>query len=303
MRLEQVVVRIEGGLGNQLFQYAAARSLADRLGCDLCLDLRGLDVTQGRPFELDLYAIRARVADAALLQSLPAARPSRARRLRSALALASRGLFPYPAFWPRSFAYDARFASLDAPVYLVGYWQSERYFAWNRARLMQDLQPRAPVPPELAAASADIPGNSVGLHVRRGDYVSNPQAAQFHGVCDVAYYQAAVRLLKARHPDLHVLVFSDDLPWARAHLQVDAPLQFVQAQGPLAGPADLQRMRQCRHHVIANSSFSWWGAWLAHSPQQQVYAPARWFADAGVDTRDVLPTHWQRVASAEQGAA
>lgn len=293
---KQVIARIEGGLGNQLFQYAAARSLADRLGTGLALDLRSLAENGDRPFQLDLYRIRAEIASPDQLAGLPDWRSTRWGRMRSALSQAVPALSSYPVFWPRSFAYDPRFERITRPAYLVGYWQSERYFAWNRTRLLQDIQLREEIPSALASLQDSIHATqSVALHIRRGDYVSNTAAAQFHGLCDMAYYQRSVRTLKEVHPDIEVFVFSDEPDWARAHLQLPAPMHVVDANPPDQGHIDMELMRQCRHHVIANSSFSWWGAWRCESAEQRVYAPGRWFADPGVDTSDVIPSRWTRL--------
>lgn len=195
-------------------------------------------------------------------------------------------------FWPASFAFDRRFERISRPVYLVGYWQTEKYFAWNRARLLQDIQLVDPLAAGTPLLDLIRTTNSVALHLRRGDYVTNSAAAQFHGLCDMAYYQAAVAALKDRLADMHIFVFSDEPDWARENLKFDVPAHFVDANGADKGHIDLELMSQCRHHVIANSSFSWWGAWRSQSPDQLVYAPRRWFRDPGTDTSDVIPSRW-----------
>jgi hypothetical protein len=288
----KVIARIEGGLGNQLFQYAAARSLADRLGCGLALDLRGLAQNGDRPFQLDHYRIRAEIASPDLLESLPAWRSTRWGQLRSALSQAAPYLCSFPVFWPRSFAFDPGFEQITRPVYLVGYWQSEKYFAWNRKQLLQDIQLHNPMPSVTSLLSQILSTHSVALHIRRGDYVSNAAAAQFHGLCDMAYYQAAVQALLKQFPLIQVFVFSDEPNWARSNLRLDVPTYFVDAN---PGQTDLELMRYCRHHVVANSSFSWWGAWLCESDGQVVHAPSRWFADVATDTSDIVPARWIRL--------
>lgn len=288
----QVIARIEGGLGNQLFQYAAARSLADRLGCELALDLRGLAENGDRPFQLGLYRIRASVASSADLEGLPGWRSSRVGRVRSRVSQLLPSVFSFPVFWPASFAFDRRFERISRPVYLVGYWQTEKYFAWNRARLLQDIQLVDPLEADTPLLDLIRTTNSVALHIRRGDYVTNSAAAQFHGLCDMDYYQAAVAALQDRLADMHVFVFSDEPGWARENLKFGVPAHFVDANGADKGHIDLELMSRCRHHVIANSSFSWWGAWRSQSPDQLVYAPRRWFRDSGTDTSDVIPSRW-----------
>jgi hypothetical protein len=288
----EVIARIEGGLGNQLFQYAAARSLADHLGCDLALDLRGLAKSGDRQFQLNLYHIRANIARSEILSSLPSWRPSRWGRIRSSLAQTMPALFSYPAFWSRTFAFDARFEHISQPVYLVGYWQSEKYFAWNRECLLNDLRLMDPVSPASPMLDLIRSTRSVALHIRRGDYVSNASAAKFHGLCDITYYQRAVDALKSRFSDIQIFVFSDEPDWALANLRLGVTTHIVNENPPEKGYLDLELMRECQHHVIANSSFSWWGAWRCNKPDQIVYAPRRWFADPAVDTTDVVPTRW-----------
>lgn len=291
----QVIGRIEGGLGNQLFQYAAARSLADRLGCGLALDLRGLAENGDRPYQLDRYHIRAEIAGPEHLASLPDWHSSRFGRMRCGLSQALPSVFSFPVFWPRSFAFDIAFERIRRPTYLVGYWQSEKYFVWNRSRLMQDIQ--LIDPPELPDPLLEqIRGTcSVALHVRRGDYVNNATASQFHGLCDMSYYLKAIDVLRSRLPEFHVYVFSDEPDWARNNLRLGVPTCVVDANPPGRGYLDMELMRHCRHHIIANSSFSWWGAWRSDNLGQQVLAPRRWFADAGVDTSDVVPSRWSRL--------
>jgi hypothetical protein len=292
MHPEFVVARIEGGLGNQLFQYAAARSLADRLQCDLALDLRGLEENGDRPFQLDLYRIRAFIADSNQLRDLPKPRVSRWSRVRQNLSLAAPDIFPFPNFWPKSFAFDQTFDRIAHPKYLIGYWQSEKYFEWNRCRLLKDIQLITPLPGDSCLLEEIRSKCSVALHIRRGDYVSNASAAQFHGLCDLSYYEFAIANLSSRFPDLTVFVFSDEPEWARKNLRLNAPTRIIDSHSAEKGYMDLELMRVCQHHVIANSSFSWWGAWLCQSTDQLVYAPKRWFSDATTNTSDVIPAHW-----------
>ena len=297
---QQVIARIEGGLGNQLFQYAAARSLADRLGCELMLDLRGLAENGDRPYQLDLYKTRCSIADTAVLETLPPWRSSRSGRMRSTIAQYMPGVYAYPVFWARDFSYDARFERIRRPVFMVGYWQTEKYFAWNRPRLLQDIQLLCPLDGGHPVLQHIRSRNSVALHIRRGDYVTNPAAADFHGTCDMQYYAAAVAAIRKHHSDIELFIFSDEPEWARLNLKFDVPTHVVDVHSPEKGYLDLELMRHCRHHIIANSSFSWWGAWLCESATQQVFAPQRWFRDQGTNTSDVIPSRWHTVGLGEK---
>ncbi|HEY3415711.1 MAG TPA: alpha-1,2-fucosyltransferase, partial [Armatimonadota bacterium] len=136
---------------------------------------------------------------------------------------------------------------------------------------------------------------SVALHIRRGDYVSVKKNLRFNGVCSVEYYQAALDLLlkKVEHP--HAFIFSDDIPWARENLHLNIPTTFVDHNDARRDYEDLRLLSHCRHHIIANSTFSWWGAWLAAWPGQVVIAPRRWFRSKAYNTKDIVPEHWLRL--------
>jgi hypothetical protein len=137
--------------------------------------------------------------------------------------------------------------------------------------------------------------NAVGLHVRRGDYVSSPTTAAYHGLCTREYFESAARRISAERPDAEFFVFSDEPDWCREHL--DLPVRFEVVSGVWSTDAitDLHLMARCRHHVISNSSFGWWGAWLSEGTDQIVICPARWFRDDSINTRDLLPASWRRL--------
>lgn len=293
---EVVAVRLLGGLGNQMFQYAAGRALALRRGAALWLDVssyeaQGPGVTPRR-YELDAFLVAARIG---LPEENPAtASPSLLGRLfgRGAPAAA----VPTPLYREPHFAFDPALAAQPTPVLLEGYWQSERYFADAADVIRRELTPREPMDPENAAMAAQIEGvEAVSVHVRRGDYVTNAGANAFHGLCSLDYYQAAVGLIRERVQAPHLFVFSDDHAWTRDHLAFDLPTTYVVANPPDRGFRDMELMARCRHHVVANSSFSWWGAWLNPRVDKTVVAPKNWFADPDVDTRDLIPSNWTRL--------
>jgi hypothetical protein len=273
-----VVTRLLGGLGNQMFQYAAARALSLYQGGRLLLDTAALAVPGGhtpRDYALDVFDIRAEVLGEGGLHGF------------NGMRVAESG--------PR---FDARVPRIEGDAYLAGYWQSERYFRGVRPVLQRDFRLRRAPGSHARAWSDRIQAAqragraTVSLHVRRGDYVSLPQAAAHHGACETDYYLQALAELQRRHGELEVFAFSDDPAWVAANLRVDAPLHVVSDAAASAAHEDLWLMQQCRHHVIANSSFSWWGAWLGHAPQATVIAPRQWVRTPGFDTRDVVPADW-----------
>jgi hypothetical protein len=277
-----IAATLVGGLGNQLFQYAAGRSLALRHDTELVLDLSILNGPQEllasrRGYELGCFAIDAQLADGVRSwESLPgnAGVRQRVRRARAEFTvLRQRGFAFQPAFF-------------DAPddTLLAGFWQSEAYFADHAAAIRRELVLAGPGLPEVAHDS------SVSVHVRRGDYADDPTTNRVHGLLPPAYFRTALDEVARRMdaaPDVHV--FSDDPAWCREHLDLGAPFSVVDTG---SARADLRTMSACRHHVVANSSFSWWGAWLDPRPDAIVVAPKQWIADPAVDTSHVVPARW-----------
>ena len=130
---------------------------------------------------------------------------------------------------------------------------------------------------------------AVSVHVRRGDYVSDPAAQSFHGTCSPEWYAAVMKEMVARVEAPAFFIFSDDPQWARSNLPAYEGMHFIDPQSDRRDFEDMHLMSLCCHHIIANSSFSWWGAWLNPSPDKQVIAPARWFNQGHNDTQDLLP--------------
>lgn len=287
-----IITRLIGGLGNQLFQYAAARALALRHGGSVKLDLSGFESYGLRRYELGSYPIAASEASADELAAVAAPPPS-----GLVARIVARLSGPNPSHYREPhFHFDPNLSRQALPLYIDGYWQSERYFADAREPLVRELTPRDPLEPDNARTADMIRGTqAVSLHVRRGDYVTNARTNAYHGVCSLDYYRAAVAHLAAAVPNPHFFVFSDDHAWTRENLTTGHPTTFVDANPADRGFRDLQLMSMCRHHIIANSSFSWWGAWLNPSPSKIVTAPARWFAATDKDTSDLIPEGWVRL--------
>jgi hypothetical protein len=135
----------------------------------------------------------------------------------------------------------------------------------------------------------------VSLHIRRGDYVSNRKNIETHGVLGIDYYKRALNFMKEKVKNPQVFVFSDDIPWARENLETDLSLHFMDDNGVERNYEDLRLMSNCKYHIIANSSFSWWGAWLGKFPDKQIYAPRNWFNSSDNDTKDLIPETWDLI--------
>lgn len=291
-----IMVKLMGGLGNQMFQYAAGRRLALRHGVPLALDLSFLEGDQAgntpRRFALEGFAIEA-------LKASPwevALMTGRGGTVLETVAARLIGAFSgCSSYRERRFRYDPDLMDLPDNVYLEGYWQSERYFSDVGDTIRRELALKG-APGGKNRELADLIGavNSVALHVRRGDYVTDPVTNAAHGTCGPDYYHAAVAMLHQKFKDIEFFVFSDDPDWCRTGLRIPFPVHHVDHNGQQP-QEDLRLMSLCRHHIIANSSFSWWGAWLSTSPDKNVIAPKRWFNDPAIDTGDLIPAGWQRL--------
>ena len=283
-------LELTGGLGNQMFQYALGRALALRSGGELLFDTRVLARDPQRSYALDGLRVAGRIA-------LPDELPMRWGRVTRRAPWLSRLLGGPRLVAERGFAYDPAVAILAPPVALHGNWQSERYFADAGATIRGDfaLAERLDERREALADEIAATPQSVSVHVRRGDYVSNPTANAYHGTCVPAWYAAAKARLDAALPGARYFVFSDDVAWGRANLAEFGAADFVEPAADGRDERDMHLMSLCRHHIIANSSFSWWGAWLDPRADKRVIAPARWFAGAAHDTRDLIPPTWERL--------
>ncbi len=290
-----IIVQIIGGLGNQMFQYAFGKRLAEGLGVPLKLDVSGFRTYQKRRYGLGQLSVATAFASDAEIEMAREGHWPRGRRLL-------RRAFPsVPAesshvvrerTW---FVFDPEMLSLPDGTYLEGYWQSEKYFAPIASRLRGEFVVRAPLAgrdAELADAMGG--GESVSLHVRRGDYVTDPVSAAMHNVCDEAYYRRCVDHLAGQLRNPHFFVFSDEPEWARKCLPLPFATTIVDHNGEAQDALDLRLMSLCRHHVIANSSFSWWGAWLDPRPDKIVLMPTQWLRDRRPEmTPDIRPQGWE----------
>lgn len=286
-----IVTRLIGGLGNQMFQYAVGRALSLRHEVPLFLDMNSFSEYRLREYALGVYNIQARALatnEVPKLKLAPWYLPKEMlRRLAGRPRAHSRGYCGER----EQFVLDHALFERRPPLYLDGYWQNEKYFIGHRETILRDFSLKAPIS-ERARAYQRMIGEvvSVSLHVRRGDYVSNPAAHNYHGTLGLDYYDRAMGIIGAALPEPSIFVFSDEIAWAKEHLKYDR-MVFVE------GCEDFEEiflMSCCRHNVTANSSFSWWGAWLNNNPDRVVVAPRRW-VNPKFTTGGPHPESWMRI--------
>jgi len=285
-----VVVRLMGGFGNQLFQYAAGRALALKRNEDLFLDLSFLKADPKgaytkRRFELDQVRYIAQVAcDNELKEFMLNSFFDR--------VLNKAGLKSHRVFYETGSNYTSDFEKLPKNVLLSGYWQNEKYFSAIRKQLLEDITPLFEFTAEGKKLSKKIvKENSVSIHVRRGDYVSLKHANDFHGTCGISYYQTAVKKLEEQFNDLEYFVFSDDINWCKEQFTFTDKITFVDDEPDKSSSQDLFLMSRCKHNIIANSSYSWWATWLNKNPGT-VIAPKNWFRNDNEQAGDLIPARW-----------
>ena len=284
-----IVTALFGGIGNQLFQYATARALALRLGVPVGLDRRWFNGSKEREYALDRFTIADAPVDPRMVPARVGKLPSRllSHYLRGSLRI----------YREKGLAFHPRVLRQRDGTYLHGYFQCECYFADQEAALRRDLAFAEPPSIDSRPVLAEISGSlAVSLHVRRGDYVSNPKLSSLFGIVTPDYYARAAELIAQRAGgEPHFFVFSNDPAWTAENLRLGFPTRIVDHNGGSRATEDLRLMAACRHHILANSSFSWWGAWLNPSAEKIVVAPQPWFRDPSLDSSTIVPERWVRL--------
>ena len=291
---KSVYIWMAGGLGNQLFQYAAGFAVARRLNCSLKLDLSRFEKgKEKRQFGLSRLGFPLQIATKEELKSW---RPI--YRLPKWVMLqwgTPNAVYPKRVFFERDKFYEKDIKKIEAPIYLRGYFQSEKYFFDYGDEIRSLVQLEKVNSSHIQNILREIgKSQTVSVHFRLGDYVAGPTSYKFKGSCTPDYYLRAMALVRKIMPECQFLVFSDDLDQARKILPFDSRIMYVPGD-PENPIEDLILMSRCHHHIIANSSFSWWGAWLNPNPEKVVIGPRRWLSREYLrkwDLYDILPTDW-----------
>lgn len=286
-----IITTITSGFGNQLFQYAAGYALAKKRHAKLRLDTRFYQENKYRNYELGRLGISAQElswADKARLDLLDAS--MRRRSIK----------------WPLHFLPLLKLRYVDDAVsgfdnsvleqpngtVLRGYWQNEEYFSEYREDILREFTFRSAPDAENAAMISRIKEQtSICVHVRRGDYLSSKEVV---AAAPIRYYENAVKWMTDRVPNAKYFVFSDEPDWCRENLGIADPV-FVTHNTGKNDPEDLRLMTHCDHFIIANSTFSWWGAWLSTAPHKQVIAPQQWFSVPNGNELAIVPRDWLRL--------
>jgi len=292
-----VIVKLKGGLGNQMFQYAVGRRIAVINKVPLKLDVRWFNDTgkdTSREYELKHFKIKEEFATSEEIKGV----------LDHHLFFNFFGRFGKQIFPLNRFSYitesnksfEQEVMNLKDNVYLNGVWANEKYFIDIKDLIKEEFQLKYKSSEANTNLYQTIESlNSIAVHVRRGDYVSNQVTNKYHGLCSIEYYNSAIASITERVKDPHFFLFSDDPQWVKDNIKVNAPTVNISHNTPGMGYEDLKLMKSCKHNIIANSSFSWWAAWLNSNPDKIIFAPLKWANNQQANSKNHLPLKWNAI--------
>lgn len=292
-----ILIKLQGGLGNQMFQYAFGSVIAKQNKTKLIIEDSIYNIVEKkegytpRNFELSIFNneyVFAKKKDVSLFASL-----SFIHKIKRKLKL------NYPKkFNEEEFEYSEKANSLQKPVFAIGYFQSFKYF-----KGFEDYIKSLFVFSEdkLSKENIDLIAsfkkkNTIAVHIRRGDYISDIVANQFHGSCSFEYYMQAISVLSVKVLSPTFVFFSDDSEWVKENFET-LPFDkiFIDHNTDSDSWVDMYLMSICSHNIIANSSFSWWGAWLNANSEKIVIAPKKWFQGREININSIIPEEWIKI--------
>lgn len=282
MTSNKKIIKYNGGLGNQMFQYAFACALQDKFNAEILFDfsyfedVKTLDEVTTRNFELKAYDLESIEATQEDLSKVK--KPEFKSKIKNTFAKKFPTLFGINYVREKKNTIFDKNLLKDNYIYFEGYFQNEKYFNSLRDSLLKHFSLKEPLNEKNQSILSQIKQtNSISIHVRRGDYITLDYANKIHGVCPIEYYEKAIKYISQRVENPHFFIFSDDINWVNENLKIQYPytvIDFNQNKGWL----DMNLMKNCKHNITANSSFSWWGAWLNENPDKIVIAPKKWLA-------------------------
>lgn len=283
--MERFIVKFNGGLGNQMFQYAFARGIENKTGLKAFFDMSFFKKRYSRPFELGVFGISqneiSSFADKLKISIIWKFRRKLEGKKFLGMTLISEDDFGYVDY------------KIESETYIEGFFQSEKFFSEGIQKEFTFKNPLTGKNKETADLIQN--SNSISLHVRRGDYVNKKRYQNMFATCSLDYYKRAVEIITKGQTDFKLFIFSDDKEWVKENLKLPFETVYVDFNSGKDSYKDMQLMSLCKHNVIANSSFSWWGAYLNANPEKIVIAPQKWFNDENINQKDIIPEKWIRI--------
>jgi len=304
-----IITRLTGGLGNQMFQYAAGLALAEHLRTVLKLDVSWFSNDPAyeahNRYALSCLNVTEQFATAEEVDRVRGHGFTRIEKISARLAkalsfdrYASQFSQPSNVHYEPGGGFYPEFFDQPDHTYLHGIWQSPRFFESIANLLRLHFSFRYPPQPRVAEAAAMIQtdGPSAAVHFRRGDYVRNPSFNKQIGVVSLDYYDRALALLREQAPDVKLYIFSDDIDAIEREFKPPVPHVFMRVTQPWHSYDKIRLMSLCDHAIISNSTFAWWSAWLNPNPSRLVFAPTPWFSGSEYSNADILPQSWNALA-------
>lgn len=292
-----IIFRMDGGLGNQLFQYAIGRKLAITYNTDLVLDVKTFKTYEPRAFELDKFNIRAEtLIDHGGVRYTPVKMPLPLYKMMNPLI--GNFILPYITESKKDyFKFNDKYLRTGKNAVIRGYFQTEKYFHDISSVLNTELTVKTNLSPHNEAVLQRITNSqSVSIHIRRGDYISNPDIYALTRDGNLDYYSKAIAFISNKISNPFFFLFTDDPAWVKQAMNGHQGYYEIISHNMENGYEDIRLMSCCKHNIIANSSFSWWGAWLNRNPDKIVIAPDKWNSDSDT-TYDILPEHWIKITA------
>lgn len=297
-----IVVRLNGGLGNQFFQYAAGYAVALRNQQSLMLDITGFlshDPNLKQSYRsLDILDFQIQFSESISGSQLMGIKYPRGIFSRVSNFIQKRIFKRYYVDW------HPDVLTKNGQVYLDGYYQSELYFSSIRDKISKQFQLKKTFLNEVKNIVEMIraSNNSISMHIRRGDYITNPRANKIHNICTKNYFYSSLDYLTSRLDDFKIFVFSDDIDWVKAEMTLPESTVYVsdllQISGErLRSSQEIYLMSLCQHNIISNSSFSWWGAYLNEFNGKIVIAPSVWSKSKVISHKNILPAEWIQISA------
>lgn len=283
-----------------MFQYAFGRALSCKLNTEVVVDSSFFnnindEVTTKRELDICNFQVTLREVSIPDLKSL---KPFRYRIVNAILyKLGLNCLQNSHYFFENQIGYNRSISRIKNNCFISGYWQSYKYFNEFDEIIRNDFSfPSISNSNTLNVYSKINNSNSVSIHIRRGDFLNN-SLNNIHAVCSLDYYNSAVKFIQSTEFNPFFFIFSDDIEWAKVNFKLESNCFFVDGSISKSSFQDLQLMSVCKHNIIANSSFSWWAAWLNANPKKVVVAPKLWYNDNNLNnqTVDLIPTSWVRL--------
>lgn len=302
LKNNMIITKLKGGLGNQMFQYATGFALAKKNNVEHKIDISTFDIKNNdtpRKFSLNIFKITSPIALSEEINKIE----NKNNKITILKTIINQKIFRkyYTDFHPQLFKKITDKISSGKSFYLQGLFQSEKNFFESKSQIGQEFTFKKEFFDQKVLQISELlqKENSVSLHIRRGDYFLNKKTNKYHGLCPIEYYLSAIRYIKSKVPNPSFYLFTDDIKWINENNDIftkEIGKEFHNiSEENFKDYEEMYLMSQCKHNIIANSSFSWWGAWLNKNSDKIVIAPKNWVNKKPNPHPNIIPEKWLKI--------